>query len=622
MGLFSIFKDKKNDKKDEKSKKKSESDRIIDSFFETVQKNEEHKEFLDDSLKFKNIHKDLDGLLWFADGSRKNYTFKRERIVSSDGNEIFSRPEPSAIYLSERICVVDDYFSVKKMSHYPSYIPIDMTSPGMTEEQKYAYMKFVENPYDNRFDIGFVFVLFYGLERFMLNNSQLDRCVNVIIKLREIFDNRSFLMYSVFSTVYLCIYNKREDLLHYFIENDKKWEENSTDFNTFLLLLYKSNKKFLAKHLVAFYKEIGFKKDNYIKGYPEIFMNELENLICKEYPDGLYLSSMIKDDTLLDSIKVPILCNYCLNMDARLDMAIKDYSSFSSIIGPLYNLLNNAHENVKAYLKEKKEEGIELEKTLPSKKIKEEQLINYEEIDLSGYNPFDLNKIPIVNMNKERGYLSQKDYLALISNYSSEFTNKYEYKAFLIQKEIYEKFNDFEKKVIKYKLDNEDNRYGYELTLGRVWFPSSEGRDFVAERVGFFLNLLLPECKDSALKYFEEAIKLTNANEYHEASFYYGFINKIYNKDVDDETLKLCGDLAIRASKKKDVWFDYEHKYSLIVIDCNWVTSCNILKKLGMYDDAISIAQFAVDHIDEVYGSGWEERLNKLIIAKEKIKRG
>ena len=95
-----------------------------------------------------------------------------------------SNEEPSLIYTKQPVVVPNDVSIVERPPFFPTY-------SGLTPEQKGVYIKLLQNPYDNSVDIGFVFILYYGLERHLLVGDY-ERAYKVILKLRDVHSNASF----------------------------------------------------------------------------------------------------------------------------------------------------------------------------------------------------------------------------------------------------------------------------------------------------------------------------------------------------------------------------------------------------------------------------------------------
>jgi len=88
------------------------------------------------------------------------------------------------IYTKLPLAQIDNIEDVERPPYYPNYSQL-------TPQQKGVYWKLLSNPYDSKFDIGFVFILYYGLERHLLNGNY-EKAFRLILKLRDIHTNKSF----------------------------------------------------------------------------------------------------------------------------------------------------------------------------------------------------------------------------------------------------------------------------------------------------------------------------------------------------------------------------------------------------------------------------------------------
>lgn len=158
------------------------------------------------------FHEDLRGLLWFSDGPFQNYINENIEKHTFDCNwmrlsfRFSGDDEPSLIYTKQLFIIPNeiDMSLVEKPPYCPTY-------SGLTPEQKMVYIKLLQNPYDAGIDIGFVFLLYYGLERHLLVGDYARAC-NVILKLREVHKNGSVI-----------IGTSRGWKSNQFIESDKVW---------------------------------------------------------------------------------------------------------------------------------------------------------------------------------------------------------------------------------------------------------------------------------------------------------------------------------------------------------------------------------------------------------------
>lgn len=295
------------------------------------------------------IHEDIKNLLWIADGKYKNYTIgQKEPDFEYCGMKIYfsfgSNEEPSLIYSRQPIQKPHDETVIPRPPYYPTY-------SGLTPEQRYIYAKLLTNPYNTEIDIGYVFILYYGLERHLLCGD-FDSAFKVILKLRDVHRNGSFQSYSANALILTSmLHNRGEYALAFIASLDKEYEFNFLS-NLFLICYFSFDLPLTPKDIMRMSATFEFTNRNYIKKNPDIFEKCLSDTIADKYQsDGVFINtfitkselSKIKRDnwrifanmSLLDKeIPVPMLSD-----NFKLKKAIND-------------LLNEAHERTKKALAE------------------------------------------------------------------------------------------------------------------------------------------------------------------------------------------------------------------------------------------------------------------------------
>jgi len=322
------------------------------------------------SVRGLTIHDDLRNLVWIGDGKYKNSKHSPNNKDTFEINGIrmsisfMNQEEPSLIYTSQKIAQPQNIDNVERPPYYPTY-------SGLSPEQKWVYLNLLSNPYNSSIDIGFVFILYYGLERHLLSGN-FEEAINVILKLRDVHTNKSFQAYSANAIVLSCMLHQRGDLVIKFIESLDKEHELSFSDNLFLICYFSFDLPLLAKDIMRMAKTFEFNNLNYIKKYPEMFIESLKNTIkqkvgaesvdLKNYLTSSEIKKVKKQDvsifsnvSIIDkSIPIPLLSE---NFKLKREM---------------YNFLETAHENVKKKLAEIRKTGkaVPLKET-PVKKKKE-----------------------------------------------------------------------------------------------------------------------------------------------------------------------------------------------------------------------------------------------------------
>jgi len=314
------------------------------------------------SVKGLTIHEDLKELVWIGDGKYKNYKQSKgdENSFEIDGYRITisfqNQEEPSLIYTNQKISQPKDISDVERPSYYPTYTEL---SP----EQKWVYLNLLSNPYNTEIDIGFVFILYYGLERHLLLGN-FEKAISVILKLRDVHTNKSFQSYSANAVVLSCMLHKRGDLVLDFIKSLDKEHELAFSDNLFLICYYSFDIPLIPKDIMRMASTFEFNKNNYIKKYPELFLKCLTDIVTlKLGSEKIDLKNYLtaSENKKVKKQEVGIFANMSI-IDKSISIPL--LSENFKLKREMYNFLEAAHEDVKMKLAEMRKEG----KFLPAKK--------------------------------------------------------------------------------------------------------------------------------------------------------------------------------------------------------------------------------------------------------------
>jgi hypothetical protein len=313
------------------------------------------------------IHDDLRGLVWIGDGKYKNYTQTQKDADAFDINGLhislsfMNQEEPSLIYTNQKISKPKNIDDVERPPYYPTY-------SGLTPEQKWVYLNLLANPYNSSIDIGFVFILYYGLERHLLAGDY-ERAIDVILKLRDVHTNKSFQTYSANAVVLSCMIHQRGDLVLKFIKSLDKGHEFSFSDNLFLICYYSFDIPLLPRDLMRMAKTFEFSNTNYIKKYPDLFLACLKDAISKKTSkDSLDLKQYLTATEIrkVKKQEVGIFANVSI-IDKSIPIPL--LTENFKLKKEMNTFLEVAHEEVKAKLAEMRKSG----KTPPQKKSPEKQ---------------------------------------------------------------------------------------------------------------------------------------------------------------------------------------------------------------------------------------------------------
>ncbi len=307
------------------------------------------------------LHPDLHGLVWIADGKYRNYNGEvsnKQNISTVGGNFTISFSfndnfgavgveEPSLIYT--KLELTKPRTSVERPSYFPSY-------SGLTPGQRWTYLQLLINPYDMSIDIGYVFVLYYGLERHLLLGD-FDRAFEAILKLRDVHQNKSFQFYSANALILASMMHKRgEKLLDFVNSLDKEYEYNFSN-NLFLICYYSFGIPLQAGNIMRMAKMADFSNTNYIKKYPGIFCATLSDVLLEKYGESNILLSKIIDISELEKIKHEksnIFANVSI-IDVKIHVPILDNNP--KLKKAMNSLLKEAHSRTKVKLSAMRKDG-------------------------------------------------------------------------------------------------------------------------------------------------------------------------------------------------------------------------------------------------------------------------
>ena len=312
------------------------------------------------------MHEDIKDLLWFADGPMKNITpgesiRKHEKNGISILVEIPGMEEPSMIFTEDPIEITHTG-DVPAPEYYPTYAEL---SP----EQKGAYIRFLENPYNQNIDIGFVFILYYGLERHLLHGNW-QKAAKVILKLRGVHKNKSFQVYSANAIVLTAIYRKEGNLAVELLKSmDREFEEHCFPANLYLICAYSFDFPVTAKDIMRYASWFGFYNKNYIKKFHELFEETLSGHI-KELTgnDCVKLRDMIppEDMNSMPSYEEKLFANTSLR-DTKV--TVPSMVGSRKLKEMFFKLLSETHEEVKKIVAEMRKKRKQTQRTRSNARI-------------------------------------------------------------------------------------------------------------------------------------------------------------------------------------------------------------------------------------------------------------
>lgn len=292
-----------------------------------------------------SIPENILNLLWFANGKYANYNYldSEESEIDVEGIKVkinfssSSDEEPSLIYTTLKVEEPKNTNPTDKIGYFPSY-------KGLTPEQRYIYLKWLENPLNNtNIDIGYVFLFYYGLERYLfLKNSK--EALKMIFDLLKIYKNPSFFSYGFKCLLFYCIFSNDINAVK------KLLELYSGNSELELYAKYTAKVPLYASDIMDLSSEVGFLNKRYIKMYPDLFLKILEENIIEKYEKN----SVDLEKYYSHSLKMCSI-NAVANISLRKEnIDIPDFLSSNELSSELCQLLMKTHEDVKKKLKDER----------------------------------------------------------------------------------------------------------------------------------------------------------------------------------------------------------------------------------------------------------------------------
>ena len=285
-------------------------------------------------------------LLWFLDGEFANYKnveYAQDEIDLGYGIKVrlsvHIPGEPSLISKAWPIRKPLDYNAVPKLNYYPRYECI-------TPEQRYIYLQWLKNV-DNQIDIGYVFIFYYGLERFLLT-SKAKEAADMILRLRSNHKNKSFLLYSQGALLAKVIRDNDINLLIKF--SDSMRYEDLKISSLYIYTKWKFNQPLFPEEIIRMGKDVSYTNTNYIKNEKELFIHTMKNMLFQKYKNPVL---PINDISIDDCKKISIMMFANVSLVPE-QIEIPDFYSNINFSARIFKTLKDTHEEVKRILKQRR----------------------------------------------------------------------------------------------------------------------------------------------------------------------------------------------------------------------------------------------------------------------------
>ncbi len=291
------------------------------------------------------LHPDLRGAVWFANGPDKNWPPDEINTVLNTGNmklTVSNAGEPSVIDLRYPVAASADPEITEPLSYYPSYAK-------MTPQQRRLYWDFLADPYSGRANIGYVFTLYYGLERHLLTGNR-AQALHVILNLRDVYENSSFQNYSANAILLTAVLTHDGNMIREFFRSLDKEYEMQFSRNLLLNVKWMLGVPVMPAEIIEMMQIFGFRKKAYVEEHSDIFFDQLSRIISEQYDDGEIRIDRFLDEAeyaALPKSEVPLFANMELQ-DLKIMMA--DITKADKFTGAMHDLLEEAHRSVKKML--------------------------------------------------------------------------------------------------------------------------------------------------------------------------------------------------------------------------------------------------------------------------------
>lgn len=273
------------------------------------------------------IPPDVLSLLWIRNGPLSNCTAAQD-------------DEPSAIDLT---LPFDISFTEEDLTsdigYYPSY-------ERLTPQQRAVYLQWLSDV-SKPIPIGYVFIFYYGLERFLFTDKY-EAALSMIQHLRQFHSNSSFYTYSSDAMLVGCLRHNRPDLIG-MIDLSKSSMDISLCIKGYLM------GGLSAQDLMDTCRIWNFTNTRYIKGQPQLFKIQLTEVLSEKYGSPML---PLSHEAYMHSKKnfTIALANMSLSYGDRFSAA-KDITSNPEIAQTVFVLLQTAHDRVKRILAEERKKN-------------------------------------------------------------------------------------------------------------------------------------------------------------------------------------------------------------------------------------------------------------------------
>ena len=281
---------------------------------------------------YRDIPDDVFNLLWFFDGEYKNWE------SYEDIKGLFGNYEPSMIFKDYPVIDNENNSIVEFPDYYPAY-------RDLSSKQRGVYFDFLRDIYNSNFHIGYVFLFYYGLERYLFKGEKIDDAFNTIIKLRNTHRNSSFQKYSANSLLFSALKYERQDLVRKFIlfNNDSPFYS----YDVLFFVIYKLQMPLTAHVIMDTSSFFGYKNEKFIKNNQDLFLQELKSEMAERFGSNEILISDLISQEEMNELNEKFEFVYANPTIEEREIYIPDISADVDFKNEIYGLLINVEKSIK-----------------------------------------------------------------------------------------------------------------------------------------------------------------------------------------------------------------------------------------------------------------------------------
>lgn len=326
-------------------------------------------------------------LIWYSTGSNKNY--KASQTVKTFGNIslTYSNNEPSAIDVNLPISEIPADPNINIM-YWPSY---DQLNPN----QRKTYLNWLDNGAKDIISIGYVFIYYYGLERWLLTEKW-ETAFNEILRISKI--QTKLKEYCKRVLTFIAIIKNRFDLL------DVLNEYGCLDYIIHSYLDLQEHGYITADDLFGSLDQAGLlSNSNYYKKNYELYKE-----IFYEIMDKQNNKIIIQEFDSEGCQKSWLFVNKSMSADCSLN-ELPNIFTDKKVLKTCNYILNDVHENVKKRLKNIRQDN-PVERKSKEEKVTNPNIVVKENLTKIDFNNLCLKAIqygklfPVEDLSTDIGY--------------------------------------------------------------------------------------------------------------------------------------------------------------------------------------------------------------------------